>query len=204
MIGLICVQAVRLLQLRDVARRAPDTPAGQLVPPEWLEIIGKVLRKPRPLNTVRDVPACPRKPRRLPGSQVRRRTGLANNLARPRNSPGRRPRLLRCSLNNVGKDEPGRRDLLENDLHGFFGVCPCCCTACRACVGQVIKQFGSQFCSSATCSPVTRVFSRLEGAQMLEFRELGKRRCWLIPPATVQIEVFQIRQASRTETGPWG
>jgi hypothetical protein len=53
-IGLICVQAVRLLQLRDVARRAPDTPAKKLVPAEWLEIIGKVLRKPRPLHTVRD------------------------------------------------------------------------------------------------------------------------------------------------------
>lgn len=53
-IGLICVQAIRLLQLRDVARRAPDTPARKVVPPEWLEIIAKVLRKPRPLNTVRD------------------------------------------------------------------------------------------------------------------------------------------------------
>jgi len=53
-IGMICVQAIRLLQLRDVARRAPDAPAGTLVPSEWLEIIGKVLRRPRPLNTVRD------------------------------------------------------------------------------------------------------------------------------------------------------
>jgi Transposase Tn5 dimerisation domain len=53
-IGMICVQAVRLLQLRDVARRAPDTPAETLVPSEWLDIIGKVLRKPRPVNTVRD------------------------------------------------------------------------------------------------------------------------------------------------------
>jgi hypothetical protein len=54
-IGVICVQAVRLLQLRDVARKAPDTPAKKLVPPEWLEVLGKVLRNPRPLNTVRDV-----------------------------------------------------------------------------------------------------------------------------------------------------
>jgi hypothetical protein len=53
-IGMICVQAIRLLQLRDVARRAPDAPAGTLVPSEWLAIIGKVLRRPRPLNTVRD------------------------------------------------------------------------------------------------------------------------------------------------------
>jgi hypothetical protein len=53
-IGVICVQAVRLLQLRDVARQAPETPARKMVPPEWLEVLGKVLRKPRPLNTVRD------------------------------------------------------------------------------------------------------------------------------------------------------
>jgi len=53
-IGVICVQAVRLLQLRDVARRAPEVPARKLVPPEWLEVLGKVLRNPRPLNTLRD------------------------------------------------------------------------------------------------------------------------------------------------------
>jgi transposase-like protein/transposase Tn5 family protein len=53
-IGVICVQAVRLLQLRNVARQAPETPARKLVPPEWLEVLGKVLRNPRPLNTVRD------------------------------------------------------------------------------------------------------------------------------------------------------
>jgi hypothetical protein len=54
-IGVICVQAVRLLQLRDVARQAPETPARKLVPPEWLEVLGKVLRNPRSLNTVREV-----------------------------------------------------------------------------------------------------------------------------------------------------
>jgi hypothetical protein len=53
-IGVICVQAVRLLQLRHVARQAPETPARKLVPPEWQEVLGKVLRNPRPLNTVRD------------------------------------------------------------------------------------------------------------------------------------------------------
>jgi hypothetical protein len=53
-IGVICVQAVRLLQLRNVARRAPETPARKLVPPEWLDVLEKVLRNPRPLNTVRD------------------------------------------------------------------------------------------------------------------------------------------------------
>jgi hypothetical protein len=53
-IGVICVQAVRLLQLRHVARQAPETPARKLVPLEWQEVLGKVLRNPRPLNTVRD------------------------------------------------------------------------------------------------------------------------------------------------------
>lgn len=53
-IGVTCVQAVRLLQLRDVARTAPETPARNLVPPEWLEVLEKVLRNPRPLNTVRN------------------------------------------------------------------------------------------------------------------------------------------------------
>jgi hypothetical protein len=53
-IGVICVQAVRLLQLRHVARRAPETPARKLVPPEWLDVLRLVLRNPRPLNTVRD------------------------------------------------------------------------------------------------------------------------------------------------------
>jgi hypothetical protein len=53
-IGVICVQAVRLLQLRHVARQAPETPARKLVPLEWLDVLGKVLRNPRPLNTVRD------------------------------------------------------------------------------------------------------------------------------------------------------
>ena len=53
-IGVICVQAVRLLQLRDVSRKSPTTPAKGLVPSEWLEVIGKVLKRPRPIDTVRD------------------------------------------------------------------------------------------------------------------------------------------------------
>ena len=53
-IGVICVQAVRLLQLRDVSRTAPDTPAKSLVPPEWLEVIGEILKRPRPIHTVRE------------------------------------------------------------------------------------------------------------------------------------------------------
>ena len=52
LIGLTSVQAVRLLQLRDVARIAPDTPAKRLVPPQWLEVIRKVLRRPVVIKTV--------------------------------------------------------------------------------------------------------------------------------------------------------
>lgn len=53
-IAMICVQAVRLLQLRDVSRRSPATPAERLVPPLWLEVLGKTVRRVRPLKTVRD------------------------------------------------------------------------------------------------------------------------------------------------------
>jgi hypothetical protein len=53
-IGVICVQAVRLLQLKEVSRRAPDTPAGRLVPKEWMEILPKILKRPRPIKTVRE------------------------------------------------------------------------------------------------------------------------------------------------------
>jgi hypothetical protein len=53
-IGVICVQAVRLLQLRDVSRTSPSTPAQGLVPPEWLQVIGKILQRPRPIHTVRE------------------------------------------------------------------------------------------------------------------------------------------------------
>ena len=53
-IGVICVQAVRLLQLRDVARQAPETPAIKLIPLEWVEVLGKITRRPRAINTVRE------------------------------------------------------------------------------------------------------------------------------------------------------
>jgi hypothetical protein len=53
-IGVICVQAVRLLQLKQVSRTAPNTPARRLVPPEWLVVLRKILRRPRPTQTVRD------------------------------------------------------------------------------------------------------------------------------------------------------
>jgi hypothetical protein len=53
-IGVTCVQAVRLLQLRDVSRQAPETPARKVVPPQWLEVLSRVLKRPRPIETVRD------------------------------------------------------------------------------------------------------------------------------------------------------
>ncbi len=53
-IGVICVQAVRLLQLRDVARNSPTTPARGIVPQEWLETLQQIRRRPVVLNTVRD------------------------------------------------------------------------------------------------------------------------------------------------------
>jgi hypothetical protein len=53
-IGVICVQAVRLLQLRDVARKSPDTPAQGVVPKEWLETMQRIVRRPVAIHTVRD------------------------------------------------------------------------------------------------------------------------------------------------------
>jgi hypothetical protein len=54
MIALTCVQAVRLLQLRSVSRNKPETPAKRIVPAAWVEALRLMLRKPRPLVTVRD------------------------------------------------------------------------------------------------------------------------------------------------------
>ena len=53
-IGVICVQAVRLLRLRDVARNSPSTPAKGFVPAEWLETMERIRKRPRVINTVRD------------------------------------------------------------------------------------------------------------------------------------------------------
>jgi hypothetical protein len=53
-IGVTCVQAARLLQLKEVARTAPDTPARRLVPREWLDVLRKILKRPRPTQTVRE------------------------------------------------------------------------------------------------------------------------------------------------------
>jgi hypothetical protein len=53
-IGLLSVLAVRLLQLKMVARRDPEQPAAQVVPKEWLAAVPLLLKKRRPLKTVRD------------------------------------------------------------------------------------------------------------------------------------------------------
>jgi hypothetical protein len=53
-IGVACVQAARLLQLKEVARTAPDTPARRLVPPEWLDVLRRILKRPRPMHTIRE------------------------------------------------------------------------------------------------------------------------------------------------------
>ena len=81
---MICVQAVRLLQLRDISRNSPTTLAKGLVPPEWLEVLGKILQRPRPIQTIRDFLPHRRQPRWFPGTKIRRRTGLDDNLARTR------------------------------------------------------------------------------------------------------------------------
>jgi hypothetical protein len=53
-IGVICVQAVRLLQLRDVARKSPSAPAKGFVPREWLETLQHLRKRPAAIGTVRD------------------------------------------------------------------------------------------------------------------------------------------------------
>lgn len=53
-IGVICVLAVRLLQRELVARATPDRPAAEVVPPRRTDGLRRVLKRPRPLDTVRD------------------------------------------------------------------------------------------------------------------------------------------------------
>ena len=50
--GLLSITAIRLLQLRSEARKAPDRPANELVPSVWLKMLG-CLRK-RKITTVRE------------------------------------------------------------------------------------------------------------------------------------------------------
>lgn len=51
-VALLSIVAVRLLQLRHVARTAPDTPVQDVVPPLWVSML-ETLRR-RPITTVRD------------------------------------------------------------------------------------------------------------------------------------------------------
>lgn len=53
-VGVTTVTAVRLLQMKLVARDEPDRPAQEVVPQRWIEALRLRLRRPRPLNTVRD------------------------------------------------------------------------------------------------------------------------------------------------------
>ena len=52
MVGLMSVAAVRLLQLKSLARTSPDTPAQRVVPRVWLQML-KLARKG--LNRVHDL-----------------------------------------------------------------------------------------------------------------------------------------------------
>lgn len=52
--GVLTVAAIRLLQLRAVARTDPERPATAVVPKRWIVILSRVLRRVRPIRTVRD------------------------------------------------------------------------------------------------------------------------------------------------------
>lgn len=53
-IGLLSVVAVRLLQLKMVARQEPERQAAGVVPTNWLVALPHILRRPKPVVTVRD------------------------------------------------------------------------------------------------------------------------------------------------------
>lgn len=53
-IGLLSVLAVRLLQLKMVARRQPEQAAAKVVPANWLAALPLLLKKRAPIKTVRD------------------------------------------------------------------------------------------------------------------------------------------------------
>jgi hypothetical protein len=53
-IGLLSVVAVRLLQLKMVARKDPERPAANVVPTNWLAALPRLLKRPKPIVTVRD------------------------------------------------------------------------------------------------------------------------------------------------------
>lgn len=53
-IGMLSILAVRLLQLKTVARRNPEQPAAGVVPKDWLRAVPLLLKKRRTITTVRD------------------------------------------------------------------------------------------------------------------------------------------------------
>jgi hypothetical protein len=52
--GLLSVVAVRLLQLKSLARTTPERPAAEVVPPRWITMLQAVRRRRTPSLTVRD------------------------------------------------------------------------------------------------------------------------------------------------------
>lgn len=52
--GLLSVVAVRLLQLKSVARMDPQRPANRVVPARWITMLERLRTSPRPIHTVRD------------------------------------------------------------------------------------------------------------------------------------------------------
>jgi len=53
-IGMLSVLAVRLLQLKMIARRQPEQAAANVVPADWLKALPRLLKKRSPIKTVRD------------------------------------------------------------------------------------------------------------------------------------------------------
>jgi transposase-like protein/transposase Tn5 family protein len=51
--AMLSIVAVRLLQLKTVAKAQPDRPAAELVPQTWIDMLS-VLRKGKPIRTARD------------------------------------------------------------------------------------------------------------------------------------------------------
>jgi hypothetical protein len=52
--GLLSVVAVRLLQLKSLARTEPERPAREVVPQRWIQMLERVRRSPRPINSIRE------------------------------------------------------------------------------------------------------------------------------------------------------
>lgn len=53
-IGMLSVLAVRLLQLKMIARKDPEQAAAKVVPTTWLAALPRLLKKRSPMTTVRD------------------------------------------------------------------------------------------------------------------------------------------------------